>query len=370
MNRDHIGEAYEASILQVLSDAKKRGEFFTPFELSTLISKMVGSVESVHDPACGSGSLLLTVDAKIKHGQELNDLTAEMARKNLPDATIITGDTLLMDAPGTFDAVVSNPPYSTTWEGYDPFDERWQGKPFAPKTKADMAFVLHGVQCMRKIGVFVMFPGTLYRTGKEAEIRQYLITHNLVDTVISLPEKLFLRTSIGVCLLVLRKDRNPKDPVLWIDASNEFKASGKQNVLQPDKILDAYLHRKEIDRFSTLVHPVDDVLTVRAYVDTTPPKKEIDIHVLNAVSKLLNRSTAKGLDLWDDLVDALEHGNKDMKTVSDEITHWKNERKNLREAYAYVVRDEEDNAEKKTLSVKDGFLCNQQFTVLTPKKKP
>lgn len=336
MSRDKRGEAYEASILQVITDAKKRGEFYTPYELSLLISKIVGKVESVHDPACGSGSLLLTVDAKEKHGIELNGLTANMARENLPNAEIIEGNTLEIDAPGMFEAVVSNPPYSTEWAEYDPFDPRWIQKPLPPKSKSDLAFVLHGVHCMKRIGVFVVFPGVLYRSGAEAKIRTWLIDHNLVDTVIQLPEKMFLRTSIGVCLLILKKDREPDAPILWVDASDEFKAQGKLNVLKTDKILDAVLERKEVERFSVLAKPIDDTLTVTSFVDIIPPKEKIDIHKLNISTKLLHESTKKGLDLWDDLIYALESGNKKtVKDLQESVTAWKEERDQIKSLYKH-----------------------------------
>ena len=307
---DHLGKDYEASILQVVKDANARGEFFTPFELSRLMAELVGEVASVHDPACGSGSLLLTVNAQRKHGQEVNPTTAEMARKNLPDAEIITGNTLYLDAPKRCEAVVSNPPYSVPYDlsQIDPFDLRYQGKPLAPKTKSDLMFVLHGIEVMERIGVYVMFPGVLYRSGAEAKIRAYLLGQNLIDSVIQLPEKLFLRTSIATCLLILRKDRKAGAPILFVDASDEFKADDKINVLRSDRILEAVTDRKEIDRFSALVVPDDDVLTVSHYLDSSPPAPSINPVALRLemLDKAHKKEVASEMFMY--LVDWMEAG--------------------------------------------------------------
>jgi len=367
--RDVIGEAYEASILQVIKDANQRGEFFTPYELSLLMSQIVGPCESVHDPACGSGSLLLTMDARRKHGYEINPVTAEMAAKNVLDADIVTVDTLAHDPPKCrFEAVVSNPPYSTPWNHgeADPFDPRWMGKPLAPKTKSDLAFVLHGVHVFKRIGVFVMFPGALYRSGREAQIRQWLIANNLVDCVIALPEKLFLRTSIGVCLLILKKGREEGAPVLWIDGREEFIAGSKQNVLKIDKILDAVQDRKEVDRFSVLRVPKDDTLTVNAYVDTSTPEPEIDIKELNAHVRKVIESHHNGDDWYLRLINHIEGKDAEWDGFKKDMNDWMAEQQVIK-AEGHKIMGKEDEVQKKTLGVKDGFLCNQRFTVLTPK---
>ncbi len=234
---DAFGDAYEYLMGMYASNAgKSGGEFYTPQEVSELLAKIttVGkkSVNKVYDPACGSGSLLLKF-AKILgrenvrqgfFGQEINITTYNLCRINMflhdidyDKFDIALGDTLVHpkhmdDEP--FEAIVSNPPYSIHWEGEDnPLlmnDARYSpAGVLAPKSKADLAFILHSLAWLASDGTaaIVCFPGVLYRGGKEGKIRKYLVDNNYVDCVIQLPDNLFFGTTIATCIMVLKKNK-------------------------------------------------------------------------------------------------------------------------------------------------------------------
>jgi len=257
---DAFGDAYEYLMTMYASSAgKSGGEFFTPQEVSELLARIavVGKTEvnKVYDPACGSGSLLLKF-AKILgpenvrqgfFGQEINLTTYNLCRINmfLHDVNyekfdIAHGDTLTDpvhwdDEP--FEAIVSNPPYSTKWEGdANPLlinDPRYApAGVLAPKSRADLAFTMHMLSWLAVNGTaaIVEFPGVLYRGGAEQKIRKYLIDNNYVDTVIQLPPDLFFGTTIATCVIVLKKSKSD-NKTLFIDASAEFLRSGNKNKL-------------------------------------------------------------------------------------------------------------------------------------------
>ncbi|STP14211.1 type I restriction-modification system M protein [Helicobacter mustelae] len=257
---DVFGDAYEYLMAMYASNAgKSGGEFFTPQEVSQLLAKIAlhgqESVNKVYDPCCGSGSLLLQCAKVIGkenvlkgfYGQEINLTTYNLCRINMflhdidyHKFNIAHGDTLTDpkhrdDEP--FDAIVSNPPYSTKWVGDDDptlmGDERFRaaGK-LAPKGSADLAFTMHMLHSLSNSGTcaIVEFPGVLYRSGAEKTIREYLINHDYVDCVIQLPSNLFFGTSIATAILVLKKNKRD-DKTLFIDASAEFVKSGKKNKL-------------------------------------------------------------------------------------------------------------------------------------------
>ncbi|MCC6755909.1 MAG: type I restriction-modification system subunit M, partial [Solirubrobacterales bacterium] len=282
---DAFGDAYEYLMTMYASSAgKSGGEFFTPQEVSELLTRIavVGkdSVNKVYDPACGSGSLLLKF-AKVLgrenvrqgfFGQEINLTTYNLARINmfLHDVNfekfdISHGDTLTDPAhwdDEPFEAIVSNPPYSTKWAGdSDPLlidDPRYSpAGVLAPKSKADLAFTMHMLSWLAVDGTaaIVEFPGVLYRGGAERKIRKYLIENNYIDTVIQLPPDLFFGTTIATCVMVLKKSKAEND-VLFIDASAEFVRVGNKNKLTDEnqqKILDAFTARENIDHFAQLV---------------------------------------------------------------------------------------------------------------------
>lgn len=323
---DAFGDAYEYLMTMYASNAgKSGGEFFTPQEVSTLLAKLTlvdtslegnykKEVNKVYDPCCGSGSLLLKF-AKVLgannvrqgfYGQEINITTYNLCRINMflhninyEKFDIAREDTLLQpqhwdDEP--FEAIVSNPPYSISWEGDDnPLlinDPRFApAGVLAPKSKADLAFTLHMLHWLSTTGTaaIVEFPGVLYRGGKEQKIRQYLIDNNFVDCVIQLPANLFFGVSIATCIIVLKKSKKDNN-VLFIDATNEFIHSGNKNKLTDEniqKILDAYIARADQDHFAKLVSNEeigknDYNISVSGYVEQKDTKEVIDITKLNA----------------------------------------------------------------------------------------
>ncbi|MCD5410314.1 MAG: type I restriction-modification system subunit M [Clostridiales bacterium] len=287
---DILGDAYEYLIGQfAMESGKKAGEFYTPHRVSEVMAQIVAKttdIKSIYDPTVGSGSLLLTVKKHLSkdqqkdlsyYGQEKNTATYNLARMNLllhgvrPEKmTIRNGDTLGNDWPEDpenpnegvqFDAVVMNPPYSAkNWNkaGLKVSDPRFEiGGALPPDSKGDYAFLLHGLYHLGIKGTMgIVLPhGVLFRGSSEGEIRKKLIDKNQVDAVIGLPSNLFTNTGIPVAIIILKKNRNISDPVLMIDASNNFIKVGKQNVLQERdiaKIVDVYISKDEIAGFSHL----------------------------------------------------------------------------------------------------------------------
>lgn len=326
--KDILGAIYEYLIKQFASSAgKKGGEFYTPHEVSIVLSKLVtlGEVDqdkefSVYDPTCGSGSLLLTVGNqlpagmkdKIQYfGQELNTTTYNLARMNLMmhnvdyfSMHLSNADTLEqdwpdgpdaqgIDRPRFFDAVVANPPYSAHWNNAESKlkDPRFSdyGK-LAPKTKADYAFVLHSLYHLNANGkmAIVLPHGVLFRGAAEEMIRKNIIDKNYLDAVIGLPANLFYGTSIPTCVVVFKKNRSNKD-ILFIDASKDFEKAKNQNRLTDeniDKIIEAYKERKDIDKYAH-VASLDEIkendynLNIPRYVDTFEEEPEIDLAEVN-----------------------------------------------------------------------------------------
>ncbi|MFA4821883.1 type I restriction-modification system subunit M [Helicobacter pylori] len=332
---DVFGDAYEYLMAMYASNAgKSGGEFFTPQEVSELLAKIAlhgqESVNKVYDPCCGSGSLLLQFskvlgDKNIGYfGQEINLTTYNLCRINmfLHDINyskfhIAHGDTLLdpkHENGEPFDAIVSNPPYSTKWAGdSSPIlinDERFSpAGVLAPKNAADLAFTMHMLSYLSNSGTaaIVEFPGVLYRGNAEAKIREYLVKENVIDCVIALPDNLFFGTSIATCILVLKKNKKD-DTTLFIDASKEFLKEGKKNKLKAhnrEKILQTYIERKEIKHFSALaniekIKENDYNLSVNRYVEQEDTKEAIDIKALNSeISQIVGKQSAlrNSLDL-------------------------------------------------------------------------
>ena len=317
---DAFGDAYEYLMGMYASNAgKSGGEFFTPQEVSELLTRitLVGKTEvnKVYDPACGSGSLLLKF-AKILgkdnvrngfYGQEINITTYNLCRINMflhdigyEKFDIAYGDTLKDPSPlhwneEPFEAIVSNPPYSIKWEGDDnPLlinDERFTpAGVLAPKSKADMAFIMHSLSWLASNGTaaIVCFPGIMYRGGAEQKIRKYLITNNFVDCVIQLPDNLFFGTSIATCIIVLKKNKTDNS-TLFIDASKECVKVTNNNKLTDDNIASIvkyYTDRADAEHVAKLV-PNSEVekedfnLSVSTYVEQEDTKEVIDITELN-----------------------------------------------------------------------------------------
>ncbi len=319
---DAFGDAYEYLMTMYASNAgKSGGEFFTPADVSELLTRLgtVGKkkVNKVYDPACGSGSLLLKAvkilgkDAVTTgfFGQEINITTYNLCRINMflhdigfDKFDIECEDTLINpqhwdDEP--FELIVSNPPYSIKWAGDDnPLlinDPRFApAGVLAPKSKADMAFIMHSLSWLASNGTaaIVCFPGIMYRGGAEQKIRKYLIDNNYVDCIIQLPSNLFFGTSIATCIMVMKKNK-VDNKTLFIDATNECIKVTNNNKLTPkniDHIVDVFAKRDEVEHFSHLasyeeVSGNDYNLSVSTYVAAEDTREKIDIVKLNAEIK-------------------------------------------------------------------------------------
>lgn len=326
IEEDVIGNAYEYMIANFASDAgKKGGEFFTPSEVSELLSRLVKPEENdrIYDPTCGSGSLLIKAFKKIPsgkaqiYGQERNGQTQSLARMNMflhnvDDAKIAWGDTLSNplhlenDKLMKFQVVVANPPFSLDkWamgfagegtdkdfkmeEGLDPYKRFDFGVP--PKSKGDFAFVLHMIHSLAEGGrmATVLPHGVLFRGSSEGKIRQKLIEMNLLDAVIGLPSNLFFGTGIPACILVFKQNRD-RDDVLFIDASGEdmYEKGKNQNKLREQdiqKIVDAYDKYETIEKFTyvstrNVIKENDYNLNIPRYVDTFEDEAMVDMEVV------------------------------------------------------------------------------------------
>ena len=320
---DVLGFIYEYLISNFAANAgKKAGEFYTPHEVSLLMSEIVANhlkdrekIE-IYDPTSGSGSLLINIgQVAAKHmgsydnikyyAQELKENTYNLTRMNLvmrgilPD-NIVTrnGDTLEEDwpffdenhvyAPLYVDAVVSNPPYSLHWEPTEDkkHDPRYANYGMAPKSKADYAFLLHDLYHLKPDGIMtIVLPhGVLFRGGEEGDIRRNLIEKNNIDAIIGLPANIFFGTGIPTIIMVLRQKRENTD-VLIVDASKHFEKAGKNNKLRASdikRIVDAVTGRRDVPKFSRKVSR-DEIrrndynLNIPRYVDSSEAAESWDI---------------------------------------------------------------------------------------------
>ena len=314
---DAFGDAYEYLMTMYASSAgKSGGEFYTPQEVAEVLTRLAldgrKDVERVYDPCAGSGSLLLKF-AKVLgpslsrkyFGQEINLTTYNLCRINMflhnvnfANFDIALGDTLTSPAhwdDQPFDAIVSNPPYSTKWAGKDDMalvnDPRFSSAGvLAPNSKADLAFTMHMLHWLAEDGTaaIVEFPGVLYRGGAEGKIRRYLVENNFVHTIIQLPPDLFFGTTIATCIIVLKKSR-VDDKVLFVDASSQFVREGNKNRLNEENrehILSLAFERKDVEHVAKLVS-IDNIaandwnLSVSSYVEPEDTREKVDIAELN-----------------------------------------------------------------------------------------
>ena len=349
-NSDTLGDAYEYLIGQFAAGSgKKAGEFYTPQEISSILSKIVildsqdpttGAKEKLNkvlDFACGSGSLLLNVRTQLDkqtngkgtigkiYGQEKNITTYNLARMNMllhgmkdTEFEIFHGDTLENSWPLLnemnpskkieFDAIVANPPFSLRWEPNDTLAEDFRFKSYglAPKSAADFAFLLHGFHFLGKEGTMaIILPhGVLFRGGAEERIRTKLLKDNHVDTVIGLPSNLFYSTGIPVSILVLKKCKK-HDDVLFINASEHYEKGKRQNKLREgeegepndiQKIVDTYKYRPDnVPRYARRVS-MDEIekngynLNISRYVSTSVDEIQIDLNSVNEKLTSINES--------------------------------------------------------------------------------
>jgi len=388
---DILGFIYEYLISNFAVNAgKKAGEFYTPHEVSLLMSEIVADhlkdkdEIKIYDPTSGSGSLLINIGHSIaKHmenknnikyyAQELKENTYNLTRMNLvmrgilPDNIVArNADTLESDWPyfdesdpqGTYDplyvdAVVSNPPYSQKWDReHKESDPRYAEFGLAPKSKADYAFLLHDLFHVKPDGIMtIVLPhGVLFRGGEEGLIRKNLIEKNNIDTIIGLPANIFFGTGIPTIIMVLKKGNEKSNDVLIIDASKGFVKSGNKNQLRASdikKITDTVIHRKSIDKFSRVVS-VEEIrnndynLNIPRYVDSSEESESWDIYSLmfggiprvelKSLEKYWKEFPSLKKDLFDDINEsyaALKH--EDVKSVinqNKEITSYLNRFKN------------------------------------------
>lgn len=320
---DVLGYIYEYLISNFAANAgKKAGEFYTPHEVSLMMSQIVANhlkdreTIQIYDPTSGSGSLLINIGQSVSkylrdknkvkyYAQELKENTYSLTRMNLvmrgilPE-NIITrcGDTLADDWPyfddknkeTTYetlyvDAVVSNPPYSQKWDPHE--DARFDGYGIAPKSKADYAFLLHDLYHLNPDGIMtIVLPhGVLFRSGEEGQIRKNLIENDNIDTIIGLPANIFFGTGISTIVMVLKKKRATND-VLIIDASKGFVKDGRNNKLREcdiKKIVDTVINRVSIDKYSRVVSK-DEIrnndynLNIPRYVNSSEQAESYDIY--------------------------------------------------------------------------------------------
>ncbi len=323
---DVLGFIYEYLISMFAANAgKKAGEFYTPHEVSVLMSEIIAEhlknrkQIKIYDPTSGSGSLLINIGDSVAkfiegenkidyYAQELKENTYNLTRMNLvmrgispANINVRNGDTLEDDWPffedtdkdKTYklirvDAVVSNPPYSQKWDPSDKeFDPRYKNYGVAPKSKADYAFLLHDLYHLEDDGIMtIVLPhGVLFRGGEEGKIRENLIEKNNIDTIIGLPSNIFFGTSIPTIVMVLKRNR-PTSDVLIIDASKGFEKAGKNNKLRAcdiKKIADTIKSRESIEKYSALVtkktiRENDYNLNIPRYVNSLEPAESWDIH--------------------------------------------------------------------------------------------
>ncbi|WP_337073442.1 type I restriction-modification system subunit M [Aeromonas veronii] len=331
-NLDVIGNAYEYLIGKFAANSgQKAGEYYTPPEVSDLMAELLDPQlgDTICDPACGSGSLLMKCGRKVAqknhgqkryalYGQEAIGSTWSLAKMNMflhgeDNHKIEWGDTIrnpkLLDKNGDlmhFDIVTANPPFSLDkWghdeAGIDKYGRFKRGIP--PKTKGDYAFILHMIETLKpksgRMGVVVPH-GVLFRGSSEGKIRQQLIDENLLNAVIGLPEKLFFGTGIPAAILIFKKEK-VDDNVLFIDASREFKAGKNQNVLSPEniaKIVATYRNGGNVDKYAYLaslkeIKENDYNLNIPRYVDTFEEEEEIDLLAVRAEREQLKAQLAE-----------------------------------------------------------------------------
>ncbi|WP_318034587.1 type I restriction-modification system subunit M [Mycoplasmoides fastidiosum] len=314
---DFLGDVYEYLLSNFASNGgKKAGEFYTPESVSELIVRIAThgrkSLKSVYDPACGSGSLLIrilknaqTQNIKVQklYGQEIKSSTFNLARMNLFlrgltyfEFDIREGDTLIdpkhLNLDLKFDCVVANPPFSLKWNPNETLlnDERYnEYRVLPPRNKADFAFLMHMLYNVHFEGVVVSIfsLGILERGNSEKKIRQVIIDKNYIDAIILMPERLFYNTIIATCIVIAKKNKK-NDDILFINASQEFKKSKKQNFLDENniqKIYQTWAKREEIPYFSKIISKKQSLKTIIFYQS----KNMLIMHLMKKKLLTLNK---------------------------------------------------------------------------------
>ena len=317
---DLLGDAYEYLMRHFATESgKSKGQFYTPAEVSRIMAKVVGigpdtrQDQTIYDPTCGSGSLLLKAADEAPrgitvYGQEMDNATWSLARMNLilhghATADIWRGNTLAapyFKSPGdslkTFDFAVANPPFSAkSWSnGLDPEHDRYgrfaSGVP--PAKNGDYAFLLHLVTSLksRGKGAIILPHGVLFRSNREADIRRNLVRRGLIKGIIGLPANLFYGTGIPACIVVVDKEgAATRDGIFMVDASRGFIKDGNKNRLREQdihRVVDVFTRQTEVPRYSRMV-PLAEIagaandynLNLPRYIDSSEPE---DLHDLDA----------------------------------------------------------------------------------------
>lgn len=328
---DLLGDAYEYLMSHFATESgKSKGQFYTPAEVSRIMAKVIGAgsarnaAQTIHDPTCGSGSLLLKAHDEAKsatgldlalYGQEMDNATKALARMNLilhdcPTGEIWQDNTLAAPhfkdaktgALKTFDFVVANPPFSTkAWtNGFDPANDQFGRFAFGvpPQRNGDYAFLLHILASLKSTGkgAVILPHGVLFRGGAEAAIRREIVKRGYIKGIIGLPANLFYGTGIPACIIVLDKEgSNARKGIFLIDASKGFIKDGNKNRLRSQdihKIVDAFTRQLEIPRYSRMV-PFDEIsdpkndfnLNLPRYIDSSEPEdiQDIDGHLRGGI---------------------------------------------------------------------------------------
>jgi type I restriction enzyme M protein len=325
---DLLGDAYEFLMRKFATlGGKSKGEYYTPAEVSRIMAKVVGmesvkrANQTIYDPTCGSGSLLIKAHDEAKrakgldlaiYGQELNNKTRALAQMNTvlhsaPTAEIWGGDSTLANPHfrvgsglKTFDFIVANPPFSLdTWMlGFDPKHDEFNRFPWGipPSSKGDYAFILHVLASLKSEGkaVVVAPHGDLYRGNAEGVIRREIVKRGYIKGIIGLPPNLFYGTGIAACLLVIDKSgAGERDAILMIDASRGFTKEGDKNRLREQdvhRIVDTFAREVEIEHYSRGV-PLSEVeangynLSIPRYIDPGEPEdiQDIEAHLRGGI---------------------------------------------------------------------------------------
>ena len=323
---DILGDAYEYLMRHFATESgKSKGQFYTPAEVSRIMAKVIGigqahsQSQTIYDPTCGSGSLLLKAADEAPsgvtiYGQEMDNATAALAKMNMilhdnPTAEIWQGNTLAsphFKAPDgglkTFDYVVANPPFSNkAWStGFDSAHDPYQRFEFGipPRKNGDYAFLLHILRSLKSTGTgAVILPhGVLFRGNVEADIRKKVVRRGYIKGIIGLPANLFYGTGIPACIVVLdKKNAAGRSGIFMIDASKGFMKDGNKNRLRHQdihQIVDVFNHQLEIPGYSRLVplaeiaDPKNDYnLNIPRYIDSSEPedRHDIEAHLLGGI---------------------------------------------------------------------------------------
>lgn len=310
-----LSDAYEYLLSR--SSAKAGGQYFTPVSIADLMIEIAARIKpnyyTVYDPACGAGVLLQRATERFlgcsAYGQEMHAETAKIARMSYyirhgSFPSIAIGDTLAEPANTEiqYSLVLANPPFSTRWDGGEDNDPRFSVTARAPKSRADMAFVLHSLYQLADLGTAVIccYPGILYRSGAEQKIRQYLVENNHVRAVVQLPPKMFMNTQISTCLLVLQKPDCVSSTVTFFDATEMCKKGRDANIITNDQIDEIALmtverfarHAKKSVVSKKAIRDNDYNLSVSSYV-SPPEKPKVTRDEIEAINRELDGLTER-----------------------------------------------------------------------------